>query len=57
MAALIKKRKLAAIERAAPDIVVSANPGCSMHLAASGVNVVHPMTLLNKALAAERSHS
>jgi glycolate oxidase iron-sulfur subunit len=56
MAALIKTRKLAAIERAAADIVVSANPGCSMHLAASGVNVVHPMTLLAKALAAEDSH-
>jgi glycolate oxidase iron-sulfur subunit len=52
MAALIKKRKIAAIERAGADIVVSANPGCSMHLAASGVNVVHPMTLLAKALAA-----
>jgi glycolate oxidase iron-sulfur subunit len=57
MAGLIKKRKLAAIERAAPDVVVSANPGCSMHLAASGVNVVHPMTLVAKALAAEDSHS
>jgi glycolate oxidase iron-sulfur subunit len=57
MAALIKERKLAAIERAAADIVVSANPGCSMHLAASGVNVVHPMTLLAKALAAEDGNS
>jgi len=57
MAALIKKRKLAAIERAAADIVVSANPGCSMHLAASGVNVVHPMTLLAKALGPEDSRS
>jgi Fe-S oxidoreductase len=57
MAALIKARKLAAIARAGADIVVSANPGCSMHLAASGVNVVHPMTLLAQALAAEDNHS
>jgi hypothetical protein len=28
-----------------------------MHLAASGVNVVHPMTLLAKALAAEDGNS
>jgi glycolate oxidase iron-sulfur subunit len=53
MAALIKNRKLAAIARAGADIVVSANPGCSMYLAASGVKVAHPMTLLASALAAE----
>jgi glycolate oxidase iron-sulfur subunit len=53
MAALIKARKLAAIDRAGADIVVSANPGCSMYLAASGVKIAHPMTLLAHALAGE----
>ena len=47
----IKTRKLAAIEHAAPDIVASANPGCSMHLAAAGVTIAHPSTLLARALA------
>jgi Fe-S oxidoreductase len=30
--------------------VASANPGCSMHLAAVGVQVRHPMLLLAEAL-------
>ncbi len=46
----IRSRKLASIERAAPDVVASANPGCSMHLAAGGVPTVHPMQLLDRAL-------
>jgi glycolate oxidase iron-sulfur subunit len=55
MAADIRERKLAAIERAkrggAEDaIVVSANPGCSMHLAAAGVAVRHPIEIVADAL-------
>ena len=46
----IRARKLASIARAAPDVVASANPGCSMHLAAAGVACVHPMTLVAGAL-------
>ena len=34
LAADIRARKLASIDRAKPDVVVSANPGCAMHLAA-----------------------
>lgn len=46
----IRRRKLAAIERSRAPLVASANPGCSMHLAAAGVATVHPMTLLAEAL-------
>ena len=50
LAGQIRERKLAAIERAGPQVVASANPGCSIHLAAAGVNVKHPMDLVAEAL-------
>lgn len=50
LAGRIRERKVAAIERAAPDVVASANPGCSMHLAAAGVATAHPMTLVWEAI-------
>jgi glycolate oxidase iron-sulfur subunit len=46
----IRERKLAAIGRASPDIVASANPGCSMHLTGAGVVTAHPMTLIYQAI-------
>jgi glycolate oxidase iron-sulfur subunit len=46
----IRTRKLGSIERAAPDVVASANPGCSMHLAAKGVPTIHPMQLVDRAV-------
>ena len=49
LAGAIRDRKVEAIERAAPDVVVSANPGCSMHLAAAGVPTRHPMELIHAA--------
>jgi glycolate oxidase iron-sulfur subunit len=54
MAADIRERKLAAIRRAAPagTTVVSANPGCAMHLAAAGVAVRHPLDLVASAIVA-----
>ena len=54
LAGQIRERKLSAISRAVPDAVASANPGCSMHLGAAGVNTVHPMQLLDRAIAAAR---
>jgi glycolate oxidase iron-sulfur subunit len=59
LAAQIRDRKLAAFDRAIARrqavVVVSANPGCSMHLqtalADRGVRVVHPVDLLAAALA------
>ncbi len=50
LAGAIADRKLGAIGRAAPDVVASANPGCSMHLGARGVETVHPMQLVDRAL-------
>jgi glycolate oxidase iron-sulfur subunit len=50
----IRLRKLEAIRRAAgrvDPLVVSANPGCAMHLAAVGLDVRHPAELLAEALA------
>jgi glycolate oxidase iron-sulfur subunit len=49
-ATLIRERKLAAISRVSPDVVASANPGCSMHLSAAGVVTEHPMTLIYRAI-------
>ena len=49
----IRLRKVEAIRRAAEGadpIVVSANPGCAMHLGAAGLNVRHPAELLADAL-------
>ena len=46
----IRDRKVAAIDRVSPDAVASANPGCSLHLAAVGVPTVHPMQLIDAAL-------
>lgn len=55
LADLIRARKVQAIERAAPDVVASANPGCALHLAAAGVPTVHPMTLIWSALSGGNS--
>ena len=54
LAAAVRERKVAAVSRAADrsgaSTVVSANPGCAMHLAAAGLDVRHPMELLADAL-------
>jgi glycolate oxidase iron-sulfur subunit len=49
----IRNRKVDALRRAGRDrrpIVVSANPGCTMHLRAAGLDVRHPAELLAAAL-------
>jgi glycolate oxidase iron-sulfur subunit len=46
MAADIRARKLAAIARSGAPEVVSANPGCALHLAAAGVAVRHPVEVV-----------
>ena len=55
LAGKVRERKLAAIDRATAGsgatVVVSANPGCMMHLAAAGVEVRHPMSVIAEALA------
>jgi glycolate oxidase iron-sulfur subunit len=48
MAAAIRDRKVAAIHRSRASVVVSANPGCAMHLAAAGITVRHPVELMDE---------
>jgi glycolate oxidase iron-sulfur subunit len=48
----IRQRKVDSIHQKKPDVVASANPGCSMHLAGAGVKTVHPMQLIDQALSA-----
>ncbi len=50
MSGAIRERKVAAIDRAAADVVASANPGCALHLAAAGVAIRHPMEIVDEAL-------
>ncbi len=58
LAADIRDRKMASIDRAlaigSADVVASANPGCSMHLAAvlddRGLHVMHPVDIVAEAL-------
>ena len=53
LATEIRLRKVEAIRRASgalDPLVVSANPGCAMHLAAVGLDVRHPAELLADAL-------
>ncbi len=53
LASDIADRKVAAIRRARPDLVASANPGCSMHLAGKNIATVHPMQLVAESLGLE----
>ena len=51
LATSIRDRKADALRRADPGaIVVSANPGCMMHLRQAGLDVRHPADLLAAAL-------
>ncbi len=55
LAGQIRDRKVAALRAAhrdarSPLVVVSANPGCTMHLQAAGLTVRHPAELLADAL-------
>ncbi len=50
LAGAIRERKVEAIARSGAPIVASANPGCALHLAAVGVQAVHPCQLVARAL-------
>lgn len=50
LAASIRERKLEAIGRSGADIVASANPGCTIHLANAGVAVRHPLEIVDEVL-------
>lgn len=50
MAADLRSRKLAAVDRTGAAEVVSANPGCGWHLAAGGAKVRHPIEVIDEAI-------
>ena len=50
MAAAIRERKIEAIGRTGASVVASANPGCTMFLAAAGIDVRHPIELIDEAI-------
>jgi len=52
MAGDIRQRKMGSIERADADVVASANPGCSLYLAAAGAPTRHPVEIIDEALRA-----
>lgn len=54
LAASIRERKLEAIGRSGANIVASANPGCTIHLANAGVTVRHPLEIVDEVLTHER---
>ena len=55
LATAIRARKTAAVERSGASVVASANPGCSLHLAAACLDVRHPLELVAQALDARQS--
>jgi glycolate oxidase iron-sulfur subunit len=50
LAGKVRSRKIGAIERSGAAVVASANPGCSLHLRAAGVDARHPMELVAEAI-------
>ena len=50
MAIELRDRKVAAIDVAGGHRVVSANPGCALHLAGGGISVSHPVEMIAAAL-------
>ena len=50
LATAIRRRKTAAVHRSGATVLASANPGCSLHLSAAGLDVRHPLELVAQAL-------
>lgn len=50
LAGAIRQRKLEAVARSGAAVVASANPGCLLHLRATGLDVRHPFELVDHAL-------
>jgi len=55
----VRQRKVDAIRGAGgmDPVVASANPGCTMHLRAAGLDVRHPATLLREAIGARTANA
>ena len=52
MAEMIRRRKIDAIGRTGAVVTASANPGCTWHLQAAGLDVRHPVEIIDEALRA-----
>jgi glycolate oxidase iron-sulfur subunit len=50
LGAAIRDRKLHAIARTGAPVVASANPGCTWFLAAAGIDIRHPLEIVDAAL-------
>lgn len=46
VAGAVRERKVAAIERTGASVVASANPGCTLHLRAAGLDARHPLEIV-----------
>ena len=51
LASQARDRKISVINEHRYDTVVSANPGCLIHLQQAGIKIQHPMEIVEKALA------
>lgn len=56
LAGKIRSRKVEAVARTGAAVVASANPGCAMYLGAAGLDVRHPLELVDWALAPGRPY-
>jgi glycolate oxidase iron-sulfur subunit len=54
LALSIRDRKLSSIARSGARVVASANPGCALHLRDAGLDVRHPMEIIDVALGGGR---
>lgn len=46
VAGAVRERKVAAIERTGASVIASANPGCTLHLQAAGLDVRYPLEIV-----------
>jgi len=52
----IRERKLQSIKRAGDHVVVSANPGCMIHLESAGVEILHPIQVVAESVGGTKTH-
>ena len=52
----IRDKKLKSIQRAGRHLVVSANPGCMIHLESAGVEILHPIQVVAEYIGGKEDH-
>jgi len=52
----IRDKKLKSIQRAGGHLVVSANPGCMIHLESAGVEILHPIQVVAEYIDGRKDH-